>query len=248
MTPYFLILLCMWGMLTTSSVSAEDSKTIRIAADEWAPMTGRGLLNGGFSVQLTQEMLIALGYSVSVDFMPWKRIMGTRRKGRFDIVTNMWKNKDREMDFQFSNAYIDNKLVFVSRKDQAFVYSDLTNLKQKRIGIVSYYAYPEMLLSYPKARWQTGINIHQNIKKLLAKRLDIILGTEEVIRYESRKVDGWENLHYDSKNPMKIRPLHIAINRQFKNHKQLALDINRMITIFKQNGRFQQLKALHGLQ
>ena len=226
-----------------------QEREVRIAADEWPPMTGSELHEGGFSVHLAKAVLTDLGYKVTVEFMPWKRVERTQPRAEYDLITSIWYSKDREHAFAYTKPYHENKVVFVSLKENAFVYENLASLKDKRIGIVSAYSYPKYLLKYDKAIWDAGIDLNQNIKKLLGKRLDMIIGTDAVIRYEvQHSIDNSTPLYYHMGNPLEVRPLHMAVNRTVPDHLALAKKIDETILKFKEDGRFDALKKQHGLE
>ncbi len=248
MTNRILIVIVMLSLALVAHAKADtQANVLRIVADGWPPMTGSELPSGGFSVQLTQEILHALGYSTSVEFVPWKRIMRTRQRGIFEVIPAIWEDKNRDADFHLSQPYLSYKLLFVSLNEQPFTFSNMPSLKNKRVGIVSSYAYPEAFLKYTDVDWQAALDVNQNLKKLLAKRLDLVVGTEEVIRYEAYKLEGGSNLYYDTQHPLETRFLHIAVNSQYEGHNELIRDIDRMMLVFKGNGRFDELKKLHGL-
>ncbi|MFT5594429.1 MAG: polar amino acid transport system substrate-binding protein [Oceanicoccus sp.] len=240
---------CMCALLALAmSVQAQDN-VIRIVADEWPPMTSSELHKGGFSVHLIVEVLTALGYESSVEFVPWKRIMRTRERGAYDIIPAIWHTPEREPFFAFTQPYLENKIVFASLQETAFVFSGLPSLENKKIGIVSSYSYPQSMLDYDKARWLAGIDTHQNVKKLLTKRLDMVIGADAVIRYEAQKNIGSSvPLYFDTAHPIETQPLHMAINRTLPKHEKLTKEIDRMIIEFKRDGRFQALETLHGLK
>lgn len=240
---------CLCALLALAmSVQAQDN-VIRIVADEWPPMTSSQLHKGGFSVHLIVDVLTALGYESSVEFVPWKRIMRTRERGAYDIIPAIWHAPEREPFFAFTLPYLENKIVFASLQETAFVFSGLPSLESKKIGIVSSYSYPQTLLDYDKAHWLAGIDTHQNVKKLLAKRLDMVIGADAVIRYEAQKnTDNSSPLYFDMAHPIEIQPLHMAINRTHPKHEVLTQEIDRMIIEFKRDGRFLALEKLHGLK
>lgn len=233
----------------TSLAQAEQNLQhhIRIIADEWPPMTGSSLSDGGFSVQLAKEVLHALGYSVSVEFAPWKRILRTSERGEYDLITAMWTSKDRESQFQFTQSYYANKVVFVSLTSQSFQYITPTDLAGKRVGIVSSYAYPKALLETPNVVWLAGLDLHQNLQKVLGGRLDVAIGAENVMRHVAKQLQDEGRLFYDSAHPLEVRSVHMGVNRQYKHHEKLVKELDQMIQIFKQTGRYDEIKKRQGL-
>ena len=250
MTPRLYLIRMIFCCLacTPMSIQAQDN-VVRIVADEWPPMTGSELHEGGFSVHLAKEVLRALGYKPTVEFMPWKRIMRTQERGAYDLVPAIWHSKERDNLYAFTQPYLQNKVVFVSLKEYSFAFTDLASLRAKHIGIVSSYSYPQYLLGYDQAHWHPGIDLNQNLKKLFAKRLDMVIGTDAVIRYEAQQnIDNPKPLYYHMPNPIEVRSLHMAINRTRPKAIELAKQIDRMILIFQTNGRYEALKKQHGLE
>ncbi len=235
------------GCISLVQADQNPQQNIRIIADEWPPITGSELAHGGFSVQLATEALHALGYSVSVEFAPWKRILRTSKRGEYDLITAMWKSKERESQFQFTKTFYANNVVFVSLTSQSFQYSNPSDLTGKRVGIVSSYAYPEKLLATPSVIWVAGMDLNQNLKKVLGGRLDMAIGAENVMRYEAKQLEGADRLFYDTAHPLEVRSVHMGVNRQYKHHQKLAKELDHMIQTFKQSGRFDQIKKQHGL-
>ncbi len=236
-------------LITTLTMSAlAENKIIRIVSDEWPPITGSQLPKGGFSVHFATDILNALGYEFTVEFIPWKRIERTQKQGRYDMIVAMWYDKVREQGFAYTQPYLDTKVVFASLKEQAFTYSDLASLNGKTVGMVSSYAYPEALLNYEKVTWHTGIDLNQNLKKLIAKRLDMVIGTDAVMQYEvKQKITGSKYIYFDTDHPVEIRPVHMAINRNTQGYAVLVKKIDKVIQTFKQDGRLQALKDIYGL-
>lgn len=247
MTLARFVLVILFGY--ASVLQAEDTHTrnIRVIADEWPPLTGSRLSHGGFSVQLATEVLQALGYTVRIEFAPWKRILKISKRGQYDLVSAMWKDQSRERSFVFTEGYHTNKVVFVSLSNISFQYRTTSDLAGKRVGIVSSYAYPEAFLQSPSVIWDKSIDLNQNIKKILGNRLDVAVGTEDVMRYEARQLEGSERLYYDVTHPIEVRSLHMGVNRKYAQHQKLVKELDEMIRSFKQSGRFDQIKKQHGL-
>jgi len=241
---FLILILACSGMLQAEE---SDRGDIRIIADEWPPITGSQLTRGGFSVQLAIEVLQALGYSVSVEFAPWKRILRTSKRGEYDLITAMWKDESRESKFEFTDGYYNNKVVFVSLKHLSFQYLNPAALSGKRVGIVSSYAYPKAFLDTPAVTWDKSIDLNQNLKKVLGNRLDVAVGTEDVMRYEAQQLEGADRLYYDVSHPIEVRSLHMGVNRQYAQHEKLVKQLDQMIQAFKQSGRFDQIKKQHGI-
>ncbi len=240
------IILCwilIWGMWPVC-----QGQELRMVADNWAPMTGKDLRQGGFSVDLAQQILTELGHTVTLDFMDWELIASNMGTGDFDVVPAVWFTKWRDARMHFSQAYDHNKLVFISRKADAFQYSGPASLINKTLGLVKSYAYPEPVLQAKGVNILFAADAKQNLQNLAGGRLHLTLGDYLVMKFEAtRHVHPAHKLFYDTAHPLKDIPLHIAVSRKFKGHKKLVNDINKTLKAFKQDGRYQQLQNQHGL-
>ncbi len=225
-----------------------QAQELRIVADNWAPMTGKNLQSGGFSIDLTRQLLTELGYTVTLTFMDWDQIVGTMGTDNYDVIPAVWYTAKRGKRMHFSQAYDHNKLVFISRQADAFQYSGPTSLANKTLGLVKSYAYPESVLQAKGVNIIFATDAKQNLQKLAGGALHLTLGAYLVMKFEAtRHVHPAHKLFYDTDHPLKDIPLHIAVSRKFKGYKKLITDINNGLTTFKQDGRYRQLQNQHGL-
>jgi len=171
--------------------------------------------------------------------------MGT---GNFDVIPAVWYTPKRDKRMHFSQAYDHNKLVFISRKADAFQYSGPSSLSNRTLGLVKSYAYPKAVLQAKGVSILFATDAKQNLQKLAGGALHLTLGDYLVMKFEAtRHVHPAHKLFYDTDHPLKDIPLHIAVSRQFKGYKKLISGINNGLKTFKLDGRYQQLQSQHGL-
>ncbi len=51
----------------------------------------------------------------------------------------LWKSEEREQELLFSDPYLENQLIIVGRKGANVVFTSISELEQKRIGLVRDY-------------------------------------------------------------------------------------------------------------
>ncbi len=236
----WLLLMC-WGPFC-------QAQTLHMAADNWAPMTGQGLQQEGFSVDLARQVFHELGYDLTLEFMPWDQIMKLRGSGDYQVIPAVWYTPQRSEHLHFSQAYDSSKLVFISRQSDSFQYAGPQSLKGKTLGFVKSYAYPEHILQAQGIKIVYASDAKEALQMLASGRLHLTLGDYMVMKFEAtRHVHPAHKLFYDIQHPLADIPLHMAVSRRLSNHDELVEGINRVLKIFKEDGRYRQLKKKHGL-
>lgn len=244
------VILCSVFISCAFNVWAADSQkpVIRIVSDVWAPMTGPSLSRNGMSIDFAQQLLAELGYDVEVTFLPWKRIEKIMGTDQFDIIAALWKTPEREQKLRYTQAYEHNQLVFISRDVDRFAFTGKSSFDGLTVGLVSGYAYPQSVFELTGAEFQYVPEARQNILKLARGRIHATVGDYLVMKFEaSRHLSPSQKLHFDLEHVLADVPLYMAVTRSRPDHEQLASQIDKLISKFKRDGRYEKLKQFHGL-
>jgi polar amino acid transport system substrate-binding protein len=192
------ISLCLLFCLSFFSLSAmAEEKTLTIAADVWCPIncdpTGT---EQGIGIDLAREIFAPLGYKVAYVTMPWARALQEAREGKVDAVVGANHSDDPSLIFPKTPLSATNDNLY-ARKDDHFPFTDISSLREKRIGIIRDYGYGERVkaLIAQQASLPGGLQIvsgddalEQNIKKLLAGRIDIAVESGIIMSYKLKKM------------------------------------------------------------
>ncbi len=236
----WLLLWCFWP--------AAQAQPLHMVADSWAPMTGEKLQQSGFSIDLARQVFHELGYTLTLEFMPWDQIIKTIDSGDYQVISAIWFTPQRSQYLHFSDPYEHNKLVFISRKSDSFMYSGPHSLAGKTLGLVKSYAYPKQVLLASGVTIKFTADAKTNLQMLAGGHVHLTLGNYLVMKFEAtRHVHPAHKLFYDTGHALADIPLHMAVSRKVKNHGQLVKGINRVLSKFKKNGQFQLLQKQHGL-
>ncbi len=240
----YILVWLLWFFLQPCSYGQQ----LRMVADTWAPMTGKKLQEGGFSVDLARQIFSQLGYSLKLTFMPWGDIINAMDSGQFDVVPAIWFTSERDRHLHFSDAYQQNRLVFISLNSESFQYQGLQSLKGKTLGLVTSYAYPQALLQAKGVNKLYSKDARENLRMLAGGRVHLTLGNYLVMKYEATlHVLPTHKLFYDTQNPLADVSLHMAVSRKLKNHRQIIMDVNKVLRTFIADGRYQHLLKKHGI-
>lgn len=160
-----------------------DEHTIRLATLDWPPYVGESLPQQGFTTAIVREAFKRAGYKVTIDFMPWARAIQQASEGNYDAVYPEYYSDDRNKAFMFSEPFASGPLGFYKRKADQISYTKLEDLKPYRIGIVLGYINTPEFDAASYLQKETATSDEQNIRKLLAGRIDLIVIDKYVAQY-----------------------------------------------------------------
>ena len=165
------------------------AKSVSIRADEWFPINGvPGSSSPGYMIELAQIILKEHGYIVDYQVSPWERSVESVRKGKFDCVVGAYT--DDAPDFIFpQESWGKIESTFYVKKGNGWKYSGIKSLMAVKVGTIGGYAYSEEFDAYVAANkksarvqvMKSNNALENNIKKLLAGRLDTLIESHLVM-------------------------------------------------------------------
>ena len=184
--------------LTAQAQAEEKGKTLTIAADIWCPINCDPAASElGIGIDLAKKIFEPLGYQVNYIVTPWARALDDARQGRIDAVVGANTTDDPTLIFP-KNAITNISDDFYVRAENPLQYRDISSLSDQRLGIIKDYGYDAHLTEFiagqmHKAGMIQAISgdtaLEQNIKKLLAKRIDVLVESSVIMDYKI-KTDG----------------------------------------------------------
>lgn len=225
-----------------------DSPTLKVGANVWAPYINNQLPANGLVANLVTTVLTRAGYQVEMTFMPWHRVSESLISGELDMSIASWYNETRAQELQFTDAYLQNELVIVKRKEDRLSFNSPAQFKQNitnrgyRLGIFKDYGYgsffsevaPLVHLDYFK--YDT-----QMLRSVASKKTDLAL------------IDFWtaEQSLANQKNianhlelvptPVISQSLHATISLKRSDHKEIAKAFNKTLKAMKEDGSYQEI-------
>jgi len=236
------------GALLSSCANFVAAENITGATLEWPPFTGEKLQNQGVLVDLVKQAFKTSGHEINVSIVPWDRAMASTKSGQTDVMVGLWYNDTRNKDYIFSKPFLYNRIVFIKRTDDSFEYNGLDELKGKKVGVVRNYSYNDAFNSANHFKKPDTSNLQSNLKKLAAGRIDLTLEDEIVARYILNK----ELKQLNSKvtftaNALDEKSVHVAISRKNPKAESLIAAFDKGIAALKDNGHYEKIIKLHGL-
>ncbi len=234
------------------------SKKIKITTLDWQPYVGNDICRQGWVQQLTIAMLASQGYEIISTFYPWARTIATAEAGNADILypeyfiepdapSDVFKNTRRRDHLAISEKIPGGPIAFIKREGEKDEFNgNLSNLKGTAIGVVrGYQNTPE----FDSLMDQHFFDIDEvtddltNIRILMARRVNLIVGDPSVIYYSVENADWPEDekkLILNSievvKPSLQYNHLYYAVSKKRPEWRKTLEMINRTLKEFQKSG------------
>ncbi len=172
---------------------AARADVITIRADEWCPYNcAADADRPGYGIEIAREILAKAGHSIDYRTMAWPRAIEECRRG--NVVAIIGATKEDAPDFVFPASPIgESDNTYVVKKGAAWSYAGTASLGTVKLGIIQGYAYSGKLDDYLKQHGRDRARVdavggdnalEQNLRKLLAGRIDVLVDTRAVLSYK----------------------------------------------------------------
>lgn len=253
---FMLGLSILWSFCAVAAV-AQD---IVLAADQWCPFNCKpGSENPGILIEIAQRAFKNSKYNVpGINFvykdMPWARAIEEARKGQVDGIVGA--SKDDAPDFIFPETSIiltENK--FYTLTESPLTSLDIKSLEGVTLGAIRDYAYVDELNLYIKNNLKNPKKIQLssgedplgiNIRKLLAKRLDVLVEDVSVMNYTLHTLNMKNKFKVLNSN-LKSDKLYIAFSPQGIRSKELADLVNAEMKRLEHSAELKELLSKYGM-
>lgn len=174
--------------LPCSAANARESPpTIHLASLEWLPYVGHDLMQGGVSSVVASSAARQFGYTVKIDYFPWKRAM---KVGGEDIGFSgyfpAYYTEERARLCYFSAPMGSSTVGLAYLKNKPLQWRTAEDLAGMKIGVVAGYSNGDAfdaLVKQGKLHVDASPGDVFNLKKLLISRVDVVVIDKSVLRY-----------------------------------------------------------------
>lgn len=183
--------------------SPAGSATIELRADPWCPFNCRPEAERpGYLIELARAVFEPLGHRVDYRLMGWRRAIEAVREGQIDGVVGAGVEDAPDLVFPDEPAGFAVPVLAV-RRGEAFDPTDGGSLASRTIGAVLGYGFGSQLETHlqrhaddPRlVQWVSGTDAAvQNLRKLLAGRIDGAFDDRSVLLHYARELGGVERI------------------------------------------------------
>jgi len=184
MLRYWKIVCCaLLSLVLAQSVRAVDSQITVIEVDAANPpfMYGSASSAKGIYPALIETVFGMIGTPVSLSAKPWRRVLRNVDLGRAGVA-GIYKNQQRSQKLDFSEPLFSERIMVFYNRQHPVKVQGLADLEGKHIGVLAGWSYGD---AFDLARQDNHFTVSeansdaQNMAKLAAGRLDLVLAVEE---------------------------------------------------------------------
>ena len=219
-----------------------QAQELKLAATTWAPYVDQRLYESGVAVALATTALERAGYDTSLTIGPWPGVMEDTKKGTYDVLVGVWFTADRSVELAFSEPFLFNEIKFLKRADSSARFRTMDDLVDLRIGVVSDYAYSREAVDTTGIDVATAGSVRENIDRLLAEEIDLVLADSRVAMYEVNQLVVARRVTL-LPDAVITRGLRIAISRTRPDHEEIVAAFDAAIAAMRSDGSYEQLLA-----
>ena len=234
-------------LLTISSVQSQN-KELKLASDVWPPFTDE-VGEKSFALELVNEALKRGNVAAFTEFVVFEKVMDGIDSGTYDGSAALWKTKDRESYLLYSEPYLENRLILVGRSGSDVSAAKLSDLENKRVSVVSGYAYGSSIYTTPGISIIFGKSDQENLERLLDGKTDYMLVEELLIQYllqyQHEEVKKYLEI---GENVILVQPLYLAILKNIPGAQSIIDEFNNNIAQMMADGTYNEILELNWIQ
>lgn len=227
-----------------SAYAAE--KTLVLGLFENEPFMGKKMLEKGALPAIVTEAFRREGVSVAYKFFPLKRLYTLLDEGEIDGAVGAPVSVQRRANFLYSSSLIRVNYNFFARKQEQIRFTSLAALKPYRIGVVRGGLNETEL--HAAGLTVDAVSDHvQNIRKLLAGRVDLILSVTDYTNHllQTKTTDQERQKLEMLEPPFAVRDKFFAVSRKRPDSEKVMALFNRSLARMKKDGSYEAILRRH---
>ncbi len=228
-------------------------QTVNITVGEWPPYLSEKMENGGILMEIISEAFSLEGIKAEYKFYPWKRAYDYVKEGKHDASPGWTKTPERETLFYFSDPVFISQGVFFHLKSKPFDWKTVDDLKKFKMGGTIGYNYGEMIQGAEATGYISMDRVatdKQNLKKLLAKRIDIFPQLLEVGYYQLSEYFDDFNERFSQEEiqavthhptPYRTASYYLILSRENPENEDICHRFNKGLESLIKSGKYKQI-------
>jgi polar amino acid transport system substrate-binding protein len=231
--------------------------TITLCADAWCPYNCEpGSDAPGYMIEIAAKVFGKAGHVVDYRQMPWTRALVEARSGKVNAVVGAGIGDTPDFIFPENSLGTMNNTFWI-RKGDTWRFSGIDSLKKVRLGVIQDYDYSKLVTEYIRDNKDsdqvqlltTDTALEQNLKKLLAKRIDVIVEDENVLRNKAREMGVSDKIVQAGfcEKVAERQKLYIAFSPTHQKSKEYAQLLSSGIATLRDSGELAAILVKYGL-
>lgn len=221
---------------------------LKLASDIWPPFTNVEK-EKSIATDLVQIALERIGVNSKSNITNFEDVLSGIENNNYNGSAALWKDSKREKNLLFSEPYLQNQLVLVSLKDENINITSVTELANKKIGVIEGYSYDSDLMKATNLELVFSETDEINLKNLLLKKIDYVLVDDLLIqyllKYQLNEVHEYLSI---SNKPFQIKTLHFALHKNTPNAAEIISNFNAEIKSMLKDGTYNKIIGLNWIE
>lgn len=247
-----IVFTCLLLLIPALNVIAAE---ITLVADEWPPFNGSpGSEYEGYMVDVAREVFAKKGITVKYRVLPWNRSLRGTEIGKYNGAIGASKTDAEGFIFP-EEELARNRLAFYVKKGSQWKFNGLKSIKTISLGVIDGYDYRIWLNRYIEQNRQNPAKVQvlvgdsplaQNLKKLLAGRIDVVVDTDAAIRSAAKHLNVLEQIEVAGYGDEPAF-CYIAFSPVLDNSSHYAKILSDGIVEMRKSGRLIEILDKYGL-
>jgi polar amino acid transport system substrate-binding protein len=244
------------------NTAQHKNTVITIVSDPWCPYTcDNGGGKDGVMIDIARAALALSNIDVKYEIVPWSRAIDATRQGKYQALVGAAKGDAPDFIFSKKPQIMSSFKVWVLKGDN-WKYRDISSLNGKHVGAVSGYFYGSDVDKFIQEHQSDKLGVQLlggdnalelNIRKLKAKRIDVMIEDAHVVRdYYTKKQQDIDivdagNVVSPEKH-VEEEGLYVAFSPKDPKSKEYVAKLEYGIAQLKKSGEMQKILNHYGSQ
>lgn len=242
-------------LLVVGLGSFASAETIVLVADAWPPYNNaEDDPQKGYIVDIAEAIFNKHGHEVVYKILPWKVAVEETRKGTYDGLIGA--DSEDGAGFVFPEQEIGSyQIAFFVKKGNPWRFSDTRSLEKIKLGVAEGYGYNQFLHDYIERNKKNYLRVQStsgdypltnNIKKLLAGKIDATTVTSTTMLYTAKKMGVLEKIQPAGTAGLG-RKVYLVFSPAKQSSRQFAKLLDEGLREMRTNGELGKILDRYGL-
>jgi polar amino acid transport system substrate-binding protein len=197
---------------------------------------------GGYLCAITTAALNRAGYEVNIKFQPWARALKDVMDGTSQALLGCFYSDSRAKEMQYTKSIASSDIVFYKRKDSKATFTKMVDLRPFTIGTINCAVYTPEFDTASFIKKEPVATPVQNIKKLLAGRIDLFIENRAVVqRLLANEFSAESSKIVAIDPPLVTNKFYNAFSKKRLGYEQIVADFNKGLAQIRDDGTLRKI-------
>lgn len=225
---------------------------VTLGATDWGPYISSSLPDNGLAAAIVSAAYEAVGYHLSLKFMPLKKLNSLAVSGNLDGMVAAWRYQSDD-SVELTSPYLTNRLVFIKRDDDPFALTEDAHLAKSitpefyRLGVYGDVNYGgDLAVLLEEFTLKERDYCLQLFHDVATKSLDLAIVDEWVASIELKRGANIAS-HLSVVSPsIDQRDVFVSVQKTGDGRDDLLVDaFNSGLSLIKKNGTYDAILKKH---